>query len=58
LNPPASEALKRMHMLAADPGIVAIMNKVPLDGFFTQIVLLTLHYVVVLSLINCILIVF
>lgn len=28
LNPPASEALKRMHMLAADPGIVAIMNKV------------------------------
>ncbi|KAG7010414.1 hypothetical protein SDJN02_27207 [Cucurbita argyrosperma subsp. argyrosperma] len=27
LNPPASEALKRMHMLAADPGIVAIMNK-------------------------------
>lgn len=47
-----------MHMLAADPGIVAIMNKVPLDRFFTQIVLLTLHYVVVLSLINCILIVF
>lgn len=28
LNPPASEALKLMHMLAADPGIVAIMNKV------------------------------
>ncbi|XP_057506870.1 uncharacterized protein LOC130790035 isoform X2 [Actinidia eriantha] len=27
LNPPSSEALKRMHMLAADPGIVAIMNK-------------------------------
>ncbi|GAB4825218.1 hypothetical protein Ancab_008093 [Ancistrocladus abbreviatus] len=27
LNPPASEALKMMHMLAADPGIVAIMNK-------------------------------
>ncbi|MCL7047726.1 hypothetical protein MKW94_001018 [Papaver nudicaule] len=27
LNPPASEALKRMHRLAADPGIVAIMNK-------------------------------
>ncbi|KAF5176469.1 Ubiquitin and wlm domain-containing metalloprotease [Thalictrum thalictroides] len=27
LNPPASEALKRMHMLAADPGIVALMNK-------------------------------
>ncbi|KAH9612632.1 hypothetical protein KSS87_014600 [Heliosperma pusillum] len=27
LNPPPSEALKRMHMLAADPGIVAIMNK-------------------------------
>ncbi|XP_059662929.1 uncharacterized protein LOC132308742 [Cornus florida] len=27
LNPPASEALKRMHMLAADPGIVSIMNK-------------------------------
>ncbi|PON48496.1 WLM domain containing protein [Parasponia andersonii] len=27
LNPPRSEALKRMHMLAADPGIVAIMNK-------------------------------
>ncbi|XP_062009342.1 uncharacterized protein LOC133725943 isoform X2 [Rosa rugosa] len=27
LNPPASEALKIMHMLAADPGIVAIMNK-------------------------------
>ncbi|KAB5527681.1 hypothetical protein DKX38_021528 [Salix brachista] len=27
LNPPASEALKRMHMLAADPGIAAIMNK-------------------------------
>lgn len=28
LNPPASEALKRMHRLAADPGIIAIMNKV------------------------------
>ncbi|EOA16232.1 hypothetical protein CARUB_v10004374mg [Capsella rubella] len=27
LNPPASAALKRMHMLAADPGIIAIMNK-------------------------------
>ncbi|XP_058070804.1 uncharacterized protein LOC131219590 isoform X2 [Magnolia sinica] len=27
LNPPASEALKRMHMLASDPGIIAIMNK-------------------------------
>ncbi|XP_027931796.1 ubiquitin and WLM domain-containing metalloprotease SPCC1442.07c isoform X3 [Vigna unguiculata] len=27
LNPPAAEALKRMHMLAADPGIVAVMNK-------------------------------
>lgn len=27
LHPPASEALRRMHMLAADPGIVAIMNK-------------------------------
>ncbi|KAM5580501.1 hypothetical protein ABKV19_009976 [Rosa sericea] len=27
LNPPASEALKIMHMLAADPGIVAVMNK-------------------------------
>ncbi|ESQ33233.1 hypothetical protein EUTSA_v10003827mg [Eutrema salsugineum] len=27
LNPPASDALKRMHMLAADPGIVAVMNK-------------------------------
>ncbi|KAF3443367.1 hypothetical protein FNV43_RR13049 [Rhamnella rubrinervis] len=27
LNPPASEALKRMHMLAADPGIIAVMNK-------------------------------
>ncbi|KAM7503697.1 hypothetical protein LguiB_002601 [Lonicera macranthoides] len=27
LNPSASEALKLMHMLAADPGIVAIMNK-------------------------------
>ncbi|KAJ8749379.1 hypothetical protein K2173_018869 [Erythroxylum novogranatense] len=27
LYPPASEALKRMHMLAADPGIIAIMNK-------------------------------
>nr|XP_027064562.1 uncharacterized protein LOC113690741 isoform X2 [Coffea arabica] len=28
LSPPASEALKLMHRLAADPGIVAIMNKV------------------------------
>ncbi|XP_042520500.1 uncharacterized protein LOC122093993 [Macadamia integrifolia] len=27
LNPPASEALRRMHMLAADPGIIAVMNK-------------------------------
>ncbi|KAK9691327.1 hypothetical protein RND81_09G190000 [Saponaria officinalis] len=27
LNPPPSEALKRMHILAADLGIVAIMNK-------------------------------
>nr|GMC85670.1 Ubiquitin and WLM domain-containing metalloprotease SPCC1442.07C [Ipomoea batatas] len=27
MNPPASEALKLMHKLAADPGIVAIMNK-------------------------------
>ncbi|BFG26014.1 hypothetical protein CerSpe_122880 [Prunus speciosa] len=27
LNPPVSEALKRMHMLAADPGIISIMNK-------------------------------
>ncbi|XP_055800778.1 uncharacterized protein LOC129870165 [Solanum dulcamara] len=27
LNPPASKALKLMHKLAADPGIVAIMNK-------------------------------
>ncbi|KAL6010305.1 hypothetical protein ACLOJK_000736 [Asimina triloba] len=27
LNPPASEALKIMHRLASDPGIVAIMNK-------------------------------
>ncbi|CAL5406231.1 unnamed protein product [Camellia sinensis] len=27
LHPSASEALKRMHTLAADPGIVAIMNK-------------------------------
>ncbi|VVB01437.1 unnamed protein product [Arabis nemorensis] len=27
LNPPPSAALKRMHMLAADPGIIAIMNK-------------------------------
>ncbi|KAL6858908.1 hypothetical protein ACP4OV_017910 [Aristida adscensionis] len=27
LNPPSSEALKRMHMLACDPGIIAIMNK-------------------------------
>ena len=34
LNPPASEALKRMHMLAADPGIAAIMNKVLLDASF------------------------
>lgn len=34
LNPPAPEALKRMHMLAADPGIVAIMNKVLLDASF------------------------
>lgn len=32
LNPSASEALKRMHMLAADPGIVAIMNKVLLNA--------------------------
>ncbi|KAG8047707.1 hypothetical protein GUJ93_ZPchr0008g12994 [Zizania palustris] len=28
LNPPPSEALKRMHMLACDSGIIAIMNKV------------------------------
>ncbi|CAH2079511.1 unnamed protein product [Thlaspi arvense] len=27
LNPPASDALKRMHTLAADPGIIAVMNK-------------------------------
>ncbi|KAF3331061.1 hypothetical protein FCM35_KLT04415 [Carex littledalei] len=27
LNPPPSEALKRMHMLACDSGIIAIMNK-------------------------------
>lgn len=27
LNPPPSEALRRMHRLAADPGIVAIMKK-------------------------------
>ncbi|CAO2184147.1 unnamed protein product [Urochloa humidicola] len=27
LNPPPSKALKRMHMLACDPGIIAIMNK-------------------------------
>ncbi|TVU05290.1 hypothetical protein EJB05_48448, partial [Eragrostis curvula] len=27
LNPPPAEALKRMHMLACDPGIIAIMNK-------------------------------
>lgn len=27
LNPPPSEALKRMHMLACDPGIIAIMKK-------------------------------
>ncbi|CAH8277119.1 unnamed protein product [Arabidopsis lyrata] len=27
LNPPPSAALKRMHMLAADPGIIAVMNK-------------------------------
>ncbi|CAN4094212.1 unnamed protein product [Withania somnifera] len=27
LNPPASKALKLMHKLAADPGIVSIMNK-------------------------------
>ncbi|KAM1010309.1 hypothetical protein ACFX2I_045729 [Malus domestica] len=27
LNPPALEALKRMHMLAADPGIISVMNK-------------------------------
>ncbi|KAK9284353.1 hypothetical protein L1049_023524 [Liquidambar formosana] len=34
LYPPPSEALKRMHMLAADPGIVAIMNKVLLDAIW------------------------
>jgi len=33
LNPPPSEALKRMHMLAADPGIVAVMNKVRTMNF-------------------------
>ncbi|KAE8685906.1 putative lipid-A-disaccharide synthase [Hibiscus syriacus] len=27
LHPPASEALRRMHMLASDPGIIAVMNK-------------------------------
>uniref|UniRef100_A0A1D1Y0A4 Ubiquitin and WLM domain-containing protein C1442.07c n=1 Tax=Anthurium amnicola TaxID=1678845 RepID=A0A1D1Y0A4_9ARAE len=27
LNPPASEALRIMHMLACDPGIISIMNK-------------------------------
>uniref|UniRef100_A0A453RIZ3 WLM domain-containing protein n=1 Tax=Aegilops tauschii subsp. strangulata TaxID=200361 RepID=A0A453RIZ3_AEGTS len=27
MNPPPSEALKRMHILACDPGIIAIMNK-------------------------------
>lgn len=27
LNPPPSEALRRMHRLACDPGIIAIMNK-------------------------------
>ncbi|XP_073124426.1 uncharacterized protein [Henckelia pumila] len=27
LNPPASKALELLHMLASDPGIVAIMNK-------------------------------
>ncbi|XP_008811148.2 uncharacterized protein LOC103722385 [Phoenix dactylifera] len=27
LNPPPSEALRRMHMLACDPGIIAVMNK-------------------------------
>ncbi|KAK6238629.1 hypothetical protein QUC31_004098 [Theobroma cacao] len=27
LHPPSSEALKKMHMLASDPGIVSIMNK-------------------------------
>ncbi|ONK69273.1 uncharacterized protein A4U43_C05F21130 [Asparagus officinalis] len=27
LNPPPSEALRRMHMLASDRGIIAIMNK-------------------------------
>lgn len=39
LSPPATEALKIMHTLASDPGIVAIMNKVPVhidhfDSFF------------------------
>lgn len=33
LNPSASKALKLMHKLAADPGIVAIMNKVSLARF-------------------------
>lgn len=28
LSPPPSEALRRMHMLACDPGIIAVMNKV------------------------------
>lgn len=28
LNPPPAQALAVMHMLASDPGIVAIMNKV------------------------------
>ncbi|KAG1363840.1 Ubiquitin and WLM domain-containing metalloprotease [Cocos nucifera] len=27
LNPSPSEALRRMHMLACDPGIIAVMNK-------------------------------
>ncbi|KAL0898739.1 hypothetical protein Bca101_082700 [Brassica carinata] len=27
LSPPPADALKRMHMLASDPGIIAIMNK-------------------------------
>lgn len=27
LNPPPADAFKRMHMLASDPGIIAIMNK-------------------------------
>lgn len=35
LNPPPSEALKRMHMLAADPGIIAIMNKVTAGFYFS-----------------------